>query len=241
MTSWRGTFLSAVYLAPSSFWVALPQLMIKWSDSGLLSRGTARWLDLHPEQVSYEAVMDGPSGFETAWEVNPESLLHHVTRSTLIQVTLPFEWEDGSGELRMDLVVNPDNSVCLYLNAPYASIYEQHPRREGQSNIDRFVNAACMLFSPSVFSVGFIGEEAQLPGITEAEAWPDDWAFYGVGVAEDLFPLVTSLASQAQEIRYVEQGGLFVRWTRWEEHPTSPEAWRLALHQVQERYVSSLQ
>lgn len=239
MTAWPGTFLSAVFLAPSKVWTALPGLLARWGDAGLLLRGSAKWLELPPTQVSYEAVMNGPRGYETAWCDGVTSLVEQARKATLLQLSFPIGWEHGQGELTLDLVVNPDNSVGVYLNAPYAEVYEQQPPQMGHLNIERFVSFACLLFAPSEFILGVIGEEARLSGLTEESAWPDDWAFYGADLSKDLLPLLASLSTQAQDIRQVGAGGVFVRWTRWDEPTRSPQEWRWALRRAQAAYLQT--
>lgn len=232
MAPWSGTFLSAAFLAPPPFWSTLPGLLVQWRDAGLLDRGIARWLDLRPDLVSYDAVMAGPPSSETHWEGGIATLLDHVSRETLTQPRFPVEWVHGQGELSVDFMVNPDDSVGVYLNAPYSDVYQLQPLETGQSNIDRFVDAACALFSPTVFVVGKIDEEAQLPGLTEVRSLPDDWAFYGAGVSQHLFPLLSAFSAKA-DIRRINEVGLFVRWTRWDERPLCPPEWRTTLRQAQ--------
>lgn len=241
MTNWPGTFLSAVFVAPSSLWIALPKVLAEWHESGILSSGTAKWMKLPPTQVSYDAVMIGPPCYETAWSDDVTALLEQAIKASLLQLTFSFPWEHGQGQVILDVMVNSDNSVGLYLNAPYSQVYEEQSPQVGHLNIDRFVDLACLMFSPSEFVLGVINEEAQLPGLTEESEWPDDWAFYGVGLSKLLYPLLTSLSTQSPDIRKVHGGGLFVRWTRWEEPTTSPKEWRLVLHQAQTAYLRTLQ
>lgn len=232
MTAWPGTLLSAVFLAPSLFWTALPTLLAKWAGTGLLVRGTARWLALHPTQVSYDAVMTGASDLETVWTDDITPLVKQADTAALVQLTFPFKWEHGQGELTMDVVVNADDSVGVYLNAPYSEIYEEQSREIGLANIDRFVMVSCSLFDPSVFSLGYIGEEARFGGLANETHWPDDWAFYGSRLFPSLSPVLASLRTQAQDIRQLDGGGIFVRWTSWEEPPNSPNEWLAAVQQV---------
>lgn len=254
MASWEGTSLSAVFLAPPWFWTAVPDLFRLWRDSGLLETGRARWRDLLPAQATYETIMTLLPDHETQWRDGSEDLAEYARHYTFLGLEFPFSWAHGAGESRIALVFFKDNSVSVYFDAPYSDVYEEQPPSVRRDNLSRFVDAACLLFHPSVFVTGAIGEEAQFSGLaallSDAEqplAWafegllPDDWAFYGAELTRYLAPALTpDLRRSAREVRDLPGGGLFVRWTEWDDPPGGPPAWRTALAEARRRLRADL-
>jgi len=228
MTDWEGTYLSAAFLAPPRVWSDLPNLLTMWQQSGLISSGRAQWLQLLPDQVSYERIMDGQEVFEVEWRNGEGHLSALSSRFSLSTIVFPFAWYHEVGQLMINIMVYPDSSVGVYLNAPYQSIYEDVPSDVGGRNIALFLDAACTIFAPDTFLVGCIQEEAQFSGINpliNGGQLPADWAFYGTAIGASL-QSTGAFTAQPLEVRTFPGNGLFVRWTEWDEPPNSPVEWQ---------------
>lgn len=228
---WEGTFLNGTFLAPARFWRELPGLMSQWQRSGLLAQGKGEWLQLPPEKAGYDQVMEGHPVKEMTWTQTQGDLGDLARSHTLLRLVFPFAWEHGPGELLLEPMVQPDNSVELLLSAPYSSLYEEQAPAVGLANIERFAEVACQLFVSSLFLTGELNEEVHLGGLQALlaeERLPADWAFYGAPLAGILRNHLDARAT----VRDLPGGGIFVRWTTWDQPAQSPEAWQQALVQA---------
>jgi hypothetical protein len=234
MVNWKGTFLSAAFLAPKDFRSNLSKVLIGWSESELLVGGRARWLDLAPDDITYEVMLEERAVFESDWPTNRVDLERLVDHATLLQAVFPIRWAHGDGQVMLDLMVHQDDSISLSLNAPYDDVYVDRLVPDARENLERFVHLACSMFMPEHFLVGHIGEEARFEGVRSVlstSALPHDWALYGNDVVHRLRG-AGDLAFGASTRREIPEGGLFVQWTNWDESETSPHAWRRILGEV---------
>ncbi|MDP3487138.1 MAG: hypothetical protein Q8S19_04295, partial [Bacillota bacterium] len=178
--------------------------------------------------------------YETSWDGGAEALADRATTHTLVGLEVPFEWEEGTGAIRMHIIVNDDDSLAIYVDAPYFEVYERHPQHHGVANIERFIRLASCVFAPSVFLYGHIGVESYLPSLQNILALraeiTDDWAFYG----KDLVPhlrILDTLRHQAVQCTEIGQDGVFVRWSNWWQNAYSPQAWKDSLKCVRQHLV----
>jgi len=241
--------LVATFLATRHLWLDVPRLLAAWQDAGVMRQGVATWFDVPLEQISYDVVMDGRGlgSFESRWKNGPAELIPLAQQFALSTLDFTFNWVDTTGSMLLRLSVNEDNSVELYMDTPTSDLFYGQTKQVGEQNLHRFVDFACALFAPRVFIVGYIDVEAALGSLdgllSGTRRVPDDWAFYGAGIAPYLERVLPSLQSQPKEVRQLPTNGLFVRWSDWGQskwdRPKAFKEWKTAIDEAVRNFAGT--
>lgn len=229
--NWTGTFLNAVFIA-RGIQPRWSEVLRTWAEAGVLEAGKAVVSAVTPAEATHQGTMAASVFAEIEWDSGAATALPTLQKSMLQRLILPLHPVMAVGDLLVDVFVNPDDTVSIYLSVPYNETYEQAAPAVRVANLRRFVDLACRFFIPPLFLAGAIGEEARIDGIADLRADPGllvDWAFYGATITAQLGPGPGQVQGTAKEWRSLSGSGLFVRWTDWQSPPDAPEAWRQAV------------
>lgn len=224
---WSGTWLQAVWLIRQrelSFW---RELLDVWSDSFVLDQGTALLVNIHPESVGHAALMDPEYLPELHWNGDRRVIIEALAKYFPMHLELKLCSRSEIPEMRIDTIVNSDDSLSLYLSAPM-TLFESVDPLMGRQRFHAFLDICTSLFLPKLVLAGTIGEEAQFDGVSSLLTDLDRWTgkgFYGKELAEALTKNGLSLPKPAV-IQSCRQGGLFVSWADWPEWREAPQSWR---------------
>lgn len=229
---WKGSLLSAVFLLTGDIGSAWPAVIDAWAAAGLLDVGKATVLELPVERVTYESVMSGPGSREIAWDRESVfKVLLWLRQRLAVRLLLPLADTPDLEEVRVDVVANPDDSLSVYIEAPYDAVCATGTEGDQARRFRAFLNTSCRFFAPDLFLVGYVGEEARLDSLSDLLRDPDrvaDWAFYGRAVVPTLGRGPQNYRA-ARDWRRVGVSGLFVRWSDWAQGPGAPDFWRDAV------------
>jgi len=230
---WTGTWLQAVWLVRQAQLVEWHSLLELWSRSSVLDRGTALLVAVPPAAVTHRSLEDPEYLPELRWtddrQIVLDALRHHFPR----RIELALRGGSDITELRIDTIVNDDDSLSLYLSVPL-NLFEVVDQSVGRRRFREFLAICTELFDPKMVLAGTLGEEAQLHGLDALKRDIDRWtgrAFYGEELATELAKL-EHLMPELGVKQPLNQGGLFISWAEWPEWREAPAAWRRSVLSV---------
>jgi len=227
---WKGTRLGAAFLVlgGARLW---PEIFQSWAMSGLLNSGEAVLFGVSPQRVTFGVVQNLEEASwlpRIAWQENPAPLAAATRDAFPWELTLFLHQSVGLAEVKLHFVVNQDDTLTIYIEAPYEEVFGVHGVRCRQGNLHRFITTSTWFFLPELCSVGVIDEESRIDGLTHILACPEkvaDWAFYGRAMTRILAVVLRRSPVQPSDCRAIASGGMFVRWSDWGSTSAAPPAW----------------
>ena len=181
MLDWTGTWLQAVWLVRPQRLAEWRRLLDVWSRSAAFDHGTALLVAVPPESATHRSLENPDFLPELRWAGNRQLVLDAMRQKLPRALGTHASEKLGISTLRVNSIVNSDDSLSLYLSVPL-NLFEGVDDAVGRRRFSDFLAICSELFVPEVVLAGTIAEEAQLHGLEALEREIGRWtgrAFYG--------------------------------------------------------------
>jgi hypothetical protein len=162
---------------------------------------------------------------ETAWHAESRGVTAAIGSRFPVRLDLERSGNRISA-FRIDMTVNPDESLSMYVSVPFHLFEEKEHTHEC---FREFLEICSGLFVPDYFLAGTVGEEAQIHSVSSLSEDIERWtgrAFLGDQLAKEVSRLPSDRDGAPAAQESVGVSGLFVSWGGWPDWQPSPKAWQ---------------